>query len=881
VPEPAQPLVGIVVVSHSAKLAAGVVDVAREMAGPAVRLIAAGGTSDGALGTDAVLIAEAVAQADAGAGVVILADLGSAVLSAKMAIDMCEPELAARTRLSGGPLVEGAFVAAIQAAAGDSLAEVVWSAREAASFPKDTDEAQPAAEAEFAGHAGPERVVEITVRNPMGLHGRPGAALVKTAAQFQSRVLIENLTTGSQPANAKSSTKVLAAGVRQDHVIRIVARGEDADSAVEAIRSLAEAGFGEGIGAAGVVTAGASGAANAGGGIVSGGDIEGEPSPVRSRHVDEPKRGPTKGAGTAIVSGLFSGRPGAAGIAIGPIWIYREAPGGSANRPDAPATNPAAAISEAAKEAGRQLHDLAERVRGLGRPDDAEILEAQSVMASDPDLLDAAVTRATAGEAPASAVEAASAEVGGLLEALPDELLAARSADVRDVGARIARILRGDEAMLPKVPSIAVADDLPPSIAAEIPPGLLLGIALESGSITAHAVILARGMGIPAIVGSRGLVADAAGATTMAMDGATGEIALDPDEGQLADFAARSASLDARRRAAAALRGRPAATSDGKRVTLLANIGGPDDSARALEVGAEGVGLFRTEFLFMKRRTAPSETEQVAAYRAVFEAFGPDRPVVVRLADIGGDKALPYLNLPAETNPFLGVRAIRLASAGSRDLLLTQLRAVWRAAGLVGVTPHVMAPMVATLADAQMLLDLRDEARAGATATAAAAGEPMPEAMVTGVMVEIPSAAMIAHELARMVDFFSIGTNDLTQYAMAADRGNPFLGHLQDALHPAVLRLVREVVAGADAAGIPVAVCGELAGDPVGALILVGLGVEELSADAGSIDAVRAALSIVSVDELAELAHRALASGDAEAVRTIVREFLADRERYG
>jgi phosphoenolpyruvate-protein phosphotransferase/dihydroxyacetone kinase phosphotransfer subunit len=884
VPEPAQPLVGIVVVSHSAKLAAGVVDVAREMAGPAVRLIAAGGTGDGALGTDAVLIAEAVARADAGAGVVILADLGSAVLSAKMAIEMCEPALAARTRLSGGPLVEGAFVAAIQAAAGDSLAEVLWSAREAASFPKDTDEAQPAPEPEPAGPVGPERILEITVRNPMGLHGRPGAELVKIAAQFQSRVLIENLTTESQPANAKSSTKVLAAGVREGHVIRIAARGEDADRAVEAIRSLAEAGFGEGAGAAGVVTEAASpvgGNASSGGVIGAGGRINGRPTPVQTGPVDEPKSGPTEESRSAIVGGTIAGRPGAAGIAIGPIWIYREAAGGSTARPDAFVANAPAVISEAAKEAGRQLHDLAERVRGLGRPDDAEILEAQSVMASDPELLDAAVTRATAGEAPASAIETASVEVGKLLAAQPDELLAARAADVRDVGARIARILRGDQAAFPKVPSIAVADDLPPSIAAEIPPGLLLGIALERGSITAHAVILARGMGIPAIVGARGLV-DAGGfATTIAMDGASGEIALDPDPARVADFTGRAEALAARRQAAAALRDRPAATADGERVTLLANIGGPTDSARALEVGAEGVGLFRTEFLFMKRRTAPSETEQVAAYRAVFEAFGPDRPVVVRLADIGGDKALPYLNLPVEANPFLGVRAIRLASAGSRDLLLTQLRAVWRAAGLVGVTPHVMAPMVATLDDAQMLLDLCDEARVVAAATAAAAGEPMPVKMVTGVMVEIPSAAMIAHELAAMVDFFSIGTNDLTQYAMAADRGNASLAALQDALHPAVLRLIREVVAGADAAGIPVAVCGELAGDPVGALVLVGLGVDELSADAGSIDAVRAALATVSAAELADLARRALASRDAEAVRTIVREFVADRERHG
>ena len=363
------------------------------------------------------------------------------------------------------------------------------------------------------------------------------------------------------------------------------------------------------------------------------------------------------------------------------------------------------------------------------------------------------------------------------------------------------------------------------------------------------------------------MVAAAAGATTMAMDGASGEIALNPDHGELADFAARADAFAARRRAAAGLRDRPAATADGERVSLLANIGGPADSARALEMRADGVGLFRTEFLFMQRRSAPSETEQVEAYRAVFEAFGPDRPVVVRLVDIGGDKDLPYLNLPAEANPFLGVRAIRLAY-GSRELLGAQLRAIWRAAGLAGVTPHVMAPMVATVADAELLLEMRDEARAAVAAT----GDPLPDRMVTGAMIEIPSAAIMAPEIARIVDFFSIGTNDLTQYTLAADRSNPALGDLQDALHPAVLRLIRGIVAGADAAGIPVAVCGELAGDPAGALVLVGLGVDELSADAGSLDGVRAALAGVTRAQLDELAARALSANDAAAVRAMAAE---------
>jgi phosphoenolpyruvate-protein kinase (PTS system EI component) len=317
------------------------------------------------------------------------------------------------------------------------------------------------------------------------------------------------------------------------------------------------------------------------------------------------------------------------------------------------------------------------------------------------------------------------------------------------------------------------------------------------------------------------------------------------------------------------LRGRPAATLDGQRVALLANIRSPDDATRALDAGAEGVGLFRTEYLFLRRHSAPSEAEQTAEYRRAMEAFGPSRPVVIRLADIGGDKSIPYLVHADEPNPFLGVRAIRLGH-DSRELLLTQLRAIWRAAGQAGVTPHAMAAMVATIADVELLCGLRDEARAAVVAT----GSACPERMITGAMIEVPSAAIMAPELARLVDFFSIGTNDLTQYVLAADRGNPSLAGLQDALHPAVLRTIAAVIAGADAAGIPVAACGELAGDPAGAIVLVGLGVDELSAEAGSLDGMRAALMGVSGAQLRELAARALAATDAETVRAYANEVL-------
>jgi phosphoenolpyruvate-protein kinase (PTS system EI component) len=265
---------------------------------------------------------------------------------------------------------------------------------------------------------------------------------------------------------------------------------------------------------------------------------------------------------------------------------------------------------------------------------------------------------------------------------------------------------------------------------------VLLGVALSGGSPTAHVAILARSLGVPAVVGAVGLVEAAGVARAIAIDGETGEIFVDPGPAELQDLADRRAARAARARGAATLRGHSTTTSDGKRIALLANIRSPEECARALEAGAEGVGLFRTEYLFLRRQSAPSEDQQVAAYRRAMESFGPDRTVVIRLADIGGDKSIPYLGRPSEPNPFLRVRAIRLA-ADSRELLLTQLRAMWRAAGLAGVTPHVMAAMVATIADARLLLDLRGEAQAQVRSS----GEPCPDRMVAGVMIEVPSAA--------------------------------------------------------------------------------------------------------------------------------------------
>jgi phosphocarrier protein FPr len=708
------------------------------------------------------------------------------------------------------------------------------------------------------------QALEIEIRNPNGLHLRPLGQFVRTCGRTRSDVTIQNLATGAGPVNAKQMLRVQPLGVRMGHLVRITAEGEDEVEAIAAIRAAIESGLGEEVGPAtpgpvAVPSAPAppTAASVAPAALTSAGA-------TASTAPAEPPLAADPGAGRLVGLGAV------AGIAVAPAWRYRE------QAPEAvtpPAGDPGEAIRAAAVAAEAQLEALAARIRDAGRPDDAGIFEAQAVLATDPTIVDEALARVAAGADPATAVVDAAADAAMAVAGLADETLAARAADVRDVGARIARILRGETLALPDRPVIAIADDLPPSVTAEIPAAFLLGIALAGGSRTAHAVILARGLGIPCVVGCAGLVeaVDAAAADAaagegkpvqIALDGEAGLVLIDPDAAARAGLRDRARALADRRARAAAARGRPGATADGARVLLVANIGSPDDATRALGAGAEGVGLFRTEFLFMQRQAPPGEEEQVAAYRRAFEAFGPGRPVVVRLADIGGDKGIPYLGLPAEANPFLGVRAIRLAYR-DRELLLTQLRAIWRAGGLAGVVPHVMAPMVATLEDVDLLDGLRDEARAAVVA----AGHPCAGTMVTGIMVEIPAAALLAPELARRVAFFSIGTNDLTQYLMAADRGNAILARFQDALHPAVLRAIAGVVTGADAAGIPVAVCGELAGDPAGALVLVGLGVDELSADAGSLDEVRAALAACTMDELRSLARAALVAPDAAAVR--------------
>ena len=512
-------------------------------------------------------------------------------------------------------------------------------------------------------------------------------------------------------------------------------------------------------------------------------------------------------------------------------------------------------LRAAANDAALELMALSDRVADAGHEAEAAIFAAHAAIAWDPAVIgDAIAAIEGAGMDAGSAIVEAGRNGAARLAAVADPLIRARSADVLDVTDRIARRLAGlpaDEELLPE-PAIVVADDLPPSLTATLPRERLLGIALESGSATAHAAILARAYGIPAVVGGGGLLdalRSAGPDVELAIDGATGEVVIAPDDADRDRFDRRTSELDAARTRDLAEASLEAVSADGTAVTLLANIGGPDEGPAAVALGARGVGLFRTEFLFLERSTPPTEDEQEDAYRRAVSAFG-GTPVTIRLLDIGGDKPIPYLPLPPEDNPFLGVRAIRLAERWP-DLFVTQLRACYRAATAGPV--KVMAPMIADEGDVATLLDLAHRARASLLAEGVEIGE-----VLLGVMLEIPSAVLTGDRWFGRVAFASLGTNDLLQYALAVDRGNPALERYRDALHPALLRLIRLAVEAARAPGIELSVCGEMAGDPAAALALVGLGVRSLSMSAPSLAAVRRAIRSNSISDLEAASAAAL-----------------------
>lgn len=573
------------------------------------------------------------------------------------------------------------------------------------------------------------------------------------------------------------------------------------------------------------------------------------------------------------MSSTLTGRPAAPGAAVAPVFLLKTDVGTSVipERRRGSADAEVARLRSALDRAEEQLRELAVKVGEDAGEDEAEIFEAHAEFTSDPELLNLASEAIADGASAERAATSGFQTFRDLLSASASEYLAARAADLDDVRDRVIAILQGRTTLVsaPKERSVIVAHELTPSQTASLPKALMAALVTATGSPTSHAAILARSLGIPAIVGCEGLLEAVTDGTLVAVDGRSGELFVDPDEQLCADITARLEDEEARRRELETLKDQPGRTADGHRVELAANLGSPDDLAPALAAGAEGSGLVRTEFLFQDRRTAPDVDDQVGFYVQVLEAF-PGHRVVFRTMDVGADKPLPFVERDAEENPALGLRGIRLHLARPglfRDQLTALLRARAAVAGEAAGTLAIMFPLVAKLSELT-------EARAHLDAVAETGGQDL-HGLEVGVMIEVPSAALSAARIAEHVDFMSIGTNDLLQYLFAVDRLHGGVADIADIFEPDVLRLIGDVITAGHDHDAWVGICGEAASDPLVAAALVGLGADELSMTRVAIPEVKDTLAKLTLDQCRTAIHQALTTtNDGTELRTALETAL-------
>jgi phosphocarrier protein FPr len=811
-------MVGIVVVSHSDALAQGVVSLAREMSPPELALEAAGGIGEaGVLGTSAELVGAAIERAMSADGVLVLMDLGSALMSAELAVELLEGA-SGPVRLSAAPLVEGTVAAAAAAGGGATLDQVAAEASRALAMKAGQigeDERGLSTPEESAPGAGPpDAEAELAVENEVGLHARPAARFVATVGRFDAEVLVMKQGSTQAAVSARSLTNIVTLAARQGDTVRVLASGPQAREAVLALQELAAGGFGDGI-----------------------------PAPPVAPDAGTTLRG--VGASGGVAAG-----PAQAIAAAKPVAVER-----AAGSPDAEA----AALERGLAAAREAVIADRERLRETIGADQAAIFGAHLALLDDEALLEPARAAIATGSTAEAAIGTAAEQTAARYRGLDEPLLAERATDVLDVAGRVIAAIAGSGSQLAS--GVIVADELTPSQSAALDPQRVVAIATARGSRTAHAAIIARALGVPAVVGLGESLLAIADGTTLLVDGTAGTVTVAPGDDAVAAGERRGAESHSRSAAALAKAHEPALLTGGEQIEVFANVGSVADAQLAVEHGAEGVGLLRTEFLFQQRATLPGEDEQAETLHQIAVALA-GRPLIVRTLDAGADKPLPALALGHEANPFLGVRGIRV---GLRDeaLLLTQLRAVLRVAAEHPL--KLMLPMVASVAEVVAVRDLLEQARAQTGIGAA---------LELGIMVEVPAAALLADLLAPHVDFFSIGTNDLTQYAMAAERGNAQLEPLLAEPQPAVLRLIEATVTAAGAHGRWVGVCGEMAGDPASALLLTGLGVSELSMAPRLIPEVKQALRASSLEQARGAARQALRASSAEQAREQARPLL-------
>lgn len=840
-------MVGLVFVSHSRALAEALVSLVRQVASQDLSIAIAAGVGDdrSEFGTDAIEIMEAIQSVYSDDGVLVLMDLGSAILSAETALDFLEPEIAAHVRFCPAPIVEGAVAAGVQAGLGSDL-DTVCQEAQAALQPKIE---QLLGSVVPSGAAAPPPPVEavigeeivLTLRNLHGLHARPAAQFVKMAGSFDATVQVRNLTTGKGPVSARSLNALATLGVIQGHQITVTASGAQAEQALKGLSELVQANFGEPT------------------------EMPGDVAPVRA--VTDLIVEPIEGAINLVAV--------SEGYAVGPFYRYQPAlPPVSMDLAEDPAKEwkhllRAVELTGLAIEARRK-----QLVATIGR-EEAAIFDAHELILQDPELISQA--KKYIFEAHMNAGKAWDQSIQSIAEnyrSLEDPYQKQRAIDVRDVGNQVLYTL-AEKTTLGKIelphPVILFAEELTPTETSQLDMEKVLGIITSGGGPTSHSAILARALGIPALSGASTALSRVRADTLIGINATTGQLWIDPNQAIQTELDSYRQEWLSKRKKLLQSSHALAALRTGQRVEVVANVGGLQDAKAAVENGAEGIGLLRTEFLFLTRSSAPDEADQYEMLQQIGETITNNKmndwPMIVRTLDVGGDKELPYISLEPEANPFLGVRALRLCLR-KPELFMPQLRAILRATA--DYRFRVMFPMVANLDEVLQAKSALEVAHAELSGEGTRHGWPIE----TGIMVEIPSAALMSEKIAPHIDFFSIGTNDLTQYTLAAERGNPALAGMADALHPAVLRLIHQIVEASHRFGKWTGICGELAGDAVAVPVLVGLGVDELSLNPAGIPRVKAILRNLDQEAAISLAQKVLQADGAAQARAIAREFI-------
>ncbi len=673
----------------------------------------------------------------------------------------------------------------------------------------------------------------ILVPNPVGLHARPASVLSNIAGKYDSEI---SLKRGDDQANAKSVMAIMGMEVRYGDKVHVVAYGSDAEAAVADLTAQITAGLGE----EGVVA------------ISEAGTEPAAPTPAPAPVAPAPRR---RSEDPNVLLGVAA----SPGLGVGTVVQVRhedfEVKEDASDR-----HRERRLLNDAIDRSQVQLAALEDRLTNEADADKAAIFAAHREILRDPDLMDLAMSGIDKGKTAAFAWRRAYQNYADRLAGLKSEVLAGRAIDVRDVGQRVLQEITGQRREQAEIPagSVLIAEDLTPSDTVSLDPAKVVGFCTTAGGASSHVAILARALDIPAVAGIDPRVLDIAEGTRVILDGANGTLRMNVTEEQVERIRRRQAKHLEQRAIELAHADEPAVTSDGHHLEVVANIGGLEDAQAAMTKGAEGVGLLRSEFVFLERRSAPSEDEQAQIYTDIAAALKPGQPLVIRTLDVGGDKPLPYLPIAQEENPFLGMRGIRVG-LDRPEILRTQVRAILRAVD-AGAKINVMFPMIATIEDFRLAKAIFEEEREKLGVA------PVP----VGIMVEVPSVAVMATQFAAEVDFFSVGTNDLTQYTLAMDRGHPRLAPQVDGLNPAVLGLIGQAVTAAHAAGKWVGVCGGIASDPQAVPLLVGLGVDELSVSVPAIPSVKAQIRSLTLTGCQELAARALVQDSAASVRALV-----------